>query len=191
MVGRDVMLGGMLGLIGHPLIIWIGRLIALRLGRGLGLATDLPPLTLSGTRHLLANFLLSLPEAVFTGLGCLLMLLLIYVVMRREWLAALASWLLFYVFLLLFFTTSWPQGLLYSIEAAAVVVTVSRFGLLASISYFLFFALCFQYPITLNLSNWYASSSFFALFMLLGLSGYGFYISLGGQKVFAGRLLEE
>ncbi|MBS1790712.1 MAG: serine/threonine protein kinase [Acidobacteria bacterium] len=191
MVGRDVLLGGMFGLIGHPLIIWAGRLIALRLGRGLGLATELNPLTLGGTRHLLAHFLLSLPEAGFTGLGCLLMLLLIYLIVRREWLAALASWLLFYAFLLLFFTTSWPQGLLYSIEAAAVVITVSRFGLLASISYFLFFALCFQYPMTLNLSNWYAGSSLFALFVLLGLSSYGFYTSLGGQKLFAGELLEE
>ncbi len=191
MVGRDVLLGGMLGLIGHPLIIWAGRLIALRLGRGLGLATELNPLTLSGTRHLLAHFLLGLPEAIFNGLICLLMLLLIYLVVRREWLAALASWLLFYAFLLLFFATSWPQGLLYSIEAAAVVITVSRFGLLASISYFLFFALCFQYPMTLNLSNWYAGSSIFALVMMLGLSGYGFYTSLGGQKVFAGKLLEE
>ncbi|HQR31462.1 MAG TPA: protein kinase [Blastocatellia bacterium] len=191
MVGRDVLLGGMLGLIGHPLIIWAGRLIALRLGRGLGLATELNPLTLSGTRHLFAHFLLSLPEAIFNGLGFLLMLLLIYLVVRREWLAAVAGWLLFYAFLLLFFTTSWPQGLLYSIEAAAVIITVSRFGLLATVSYFLFFALCFQYPITLNLSNWYAGSSLFALFVILGLSGYGFYTSLGGQKLFAGKLLEE
>lgn len=191
MVGRDVLLGGMLGLIGHPLIIWAGRLIALRLGRGLGLATELNPLTLSGTRHLFAHFLLSLPEAIFTGLGSLLMLLLIYLVVRREWLATATAWLLFYAFLLLFFTTSWPQGLLYSIEAAAVVITVSRFGLLASVSYFLFFALCFQYPMTLNLSNWYAGSSLFALFVMLGLSGYGFYTSLGGQKLFTGKLLEE
>lgn len=191
MVGRDILLGGMLGLIGHPLIIWSGRLIALRLGRGLGLATELNPLTLSGTRHLFAHFLLSLPEAIFTGLGSLLMLLLIYLVVRREWLATTAAWLLFYAFLLLFFTTSWPQGLLYSIEAAAVVITVSRFGLLASVSYFLFFALCFQYPMTLNLSAWYAGSSLFALFLMLGLSGYGFYTSLGGQTVFAGKLLEE
>ncbi len=190
MVGRDVLLGGMLGLIGHPLIIWTGRLIALRLGRGPGLGTDLNPLTLSRTRHLLAHFLLSLPEAIFTGLGCLLMLLLIYLAVRREWLAAAASWLLFYAFLLLFFTTSWPQGLLYSIEAAAVVITVSRFGLLAGVSYFLFFALCFQYPMTLNLSNWYAGSSLFAISVLLGLSGYGFHTSLGGQKVFAGKLPE-
>lgn len=187
MIGRDVLLGGMLGLIGHPLIIWAGRLIALRFGRGLGLATELSPLTLSGTRHLLAHFLLSLPEAIFFGLGCLLMLLLIYLVVRREWLAMVTAWMLFYAFLLLFFTTSWPQGVLYSIEAAAVVITVSRFGLLASVSYFLFFALCFQYPMTLNLSDWYAGSSLFAVFIMLGLSGYGFYASLGGQKVFAGK----
>ncbi len=191
MIGRDVLLGGMLGLIGHPLIIWSGRLLALRLGHGLGLATELNPLTLSDTRRLFGHFMLSLPEAIFSGLSCLLTLLLIYLVVRREWLAATASWLLFYVFLLLFFTTSWPQGLLYSMEAAAVVITVSRLGLLASISYFLFFALCFQYPITPNLSNWYAGSSLFALFVMVGLSGYGLYTSIGGQKLLAARLLDE
>jgi serine/threonine-protein kinase len=191
MVGRDVLLGGMLGLIGHPLMIWAGRLIAVRFGNGVSLATDLNALTLSGNRHLLAHFMGVLPEAVFTGLGCLLMLLLIYIVVRREWLAAAVGWLIFYTFLLLFFTTSWPQGLLYSIEAAAVIITVSRFGLFATMSYFLFFALCFQYPLTLDFSRFYASNGLFAIAVILALSGYGFYTSLGGQKVFAGKLLEE
>jgi len=80
---------------------------------------------------------------------------------------------------------------MYLIQAAAVVITVSRFGLLATIVYFLFFWLSFGYPVTLDLSNWYAGNSLFAIGVMVALSAYGCYTSLGGQKVFSGKLLKE
>ncbi len=46
-------------------------------------------------------------------------------------------------------------------------------------------------PVTLDYAVWYAGSSLFAMLMMLALGVYGFHTSLGGQKVFAGKLLEE
>jgi hypothetical protein len=55
----------------------------------------------------------------------------------------------------------------------------------------LFFFLSLTYPLTTNLSAWYAQSTLFALAIALGLAIYGFYISLGGQRVFGDKLLRE
>jgi serine/threonine-protein kinase len=191
MIGRDMLLGGLFGLIGHPLVISVGHLIAVRLGLGSAPRHNLGSFTLGGIRHLISHFLLDLWQAIFMGLAALLLLLLIYIVVRREWLAALVTWLIFYTLLLLFFTSSWPFALLYTIQAAAVVITVSRFGLLATIFYWVFVELWFEFPLTLDFSRWYAGNGLFAVGVMLALSGYGFYTSLGGQKLFAEKLLEE
>ena len=191
MIGRDMLLGGLFGLIGHPLVISTGHLLSVRLGLDGAPRNNLGSFTLGGVRHLLSHFLLDLWQAVFMGLAFLLMLLLIYIVVRREWLAAVATWLIFYTLLLLYVASSWPFVLLYTIQAAAVVITVSRFGLLATMFYWVFVLLWFDFPLTLDFSRWYAGNGLFAVGVMVALSVYGFYTSLGGQKVFAGKLLEE
>lgn len=55
---------------------------------------------------------------------------------------------------------------------------------------FVFVLSCF-YPVTTDLSIWYANRSIFALAVLVSLATYGAYVSLGGQRMFHGRLLEE
>jgi serine/threonine-protein kinase len=191
LVGRDLLLGGMFGLIGHPLTIVGARLIARYVGIAESPTGNVSPLTLSGTRHLFAYFLSGVPAGIFSGLVALMLLLLTYIFLRREWLASAALGLVFYAFIFLFFATSWPTRLMFTIQAAAVVITVSRFGLLATIVYFLFFALSFDYPLTLDLANWYAGNSLFAIGLMVAISGYGFYTALGGQKLVAAKLLEE
>jgi len=66
-----------------------------------------------------------------------------------------------------------------------------RFGLLT-------FAICifvnlqlFSISITTDFSAWYAGSSFAGLIAVMSLPGYAFHTSLGGQKLFEGKLLNE
>ena len=75
--------------------------------------------------------------------------------------------------------------------ALTITIVVARFGLLATIAAQVFFFLSMEYPITTDLSAWYVSSTLFAIAIILGLAVYGFYTSLGGQPVFAGRLLSD
>ncbi|HSO75566.1 MAG TPA: hypothetical protein VLU47_12090, partial [Blastocatellia bacterium] len=113
-----------------------------------------------------------------------------YILLRKEWLAAGVLGLLFYTITSLVFSGVWfsPTRV---IMATLIVVTVARFGLLATIASWLFTSLTIAYPLTTDLSIWYAPNGFFALAVLVALSGYGYYTSLGGQKVFAGKLLKE
>jgi hypothetical protein len=63
-----------------------------------------------------------------------------------------------------------------------------RYGLLA----LYVFGLCdLASHLSAHFSAWYAGSTFFFLAALLALALYAFYTSLGGQKVFSGKLLEE
>jgi hypothetical protein len=56
----------------------------------------------------------------------------------------------------------------------------------------LFFShLAIFYPITTELTAWYATDFTIALAIALVLAAYGFYISLGGQKLLSGKLLDE
>jgi hypothetical protein len=66
-----------------------------------------------------------------------------------------------------------------------------RFGLLFGAIYLFASQIIGVNYLTLNVSAWHGGSAIFAYVVLLALGGYGFYTSLGGQKVFAGKLLEE
>ncbi|MEK6286872.1 MAG: serine/threonine-protein kinase [Acidobacteriota bacterium] len=190
MIGRDVLIGGLLGLIGLTGMIYVRRFLSLQHTPNADMPADFDGGTLVSFGHLIAYFLGSVPRSITFGLGFLFLLLLLYILLRKKWLAAGVMGLLFYTIPSLVFTGVWFSPPVM-IMATLIVVTVARFGLLATMAYSLFGSLTIAYPLTTDLSIWYAPNSLFALAVLVALSGYGYYTSLGGQKVFKGKLLEE
>jgi uncharacterized membrane protein len=75
--------------------------------------------------------------------------------------------------------------------ATIIVVCVSRFGLLAMVSFQVFFTLTLHNAISANISSWYFGNTIFAAVVLLGLAIYGFYTSLAGQKIFEAKFLKD
>jgi len=143
---------------------------------------------------MLAVFLSSqLVASVFVGFAFLFLLLLLYILLRKEWLATLALFVIALAVEVLAFAFIGPH--LYWIAsilvALSIAIVVARFGLLATMTAQLFFFLSVTYPLTTDFSAWYSSSTVFALVMALGISVYGFYTSLGGRRLFADRLLGE
>ena len=119
------------------------------------------------------------------------LLLLFVVILRRERFALLALWLLLTLMLSLVSESTWIRVPFSAFLAALVVFTLIRFGLLAVISTLFFSYLAIYYPITTELTAWYATDFTIALAIALVLAAYGFYTSLGGQKLLSGKLLEE
>ena len=77
------------------------------------------------------------------------------------------------------------------ILGSLIVLAFTRFGLLTvAVSVVIWFWLL-PLAFTTNLSAWYASTQFLVMFMVTAFAGYAFYTSLGGQKVFKGKLLED
>ncbi len=191
MVGRDVLIGGMLGLT-HTLGIYLANLLPRWAGKIQPPNSGLDYDTLRGFRVLVMNFLADdLVSSISAGLAYLFLLLLLYILLRKQWLAAAVMWLIGFSINSLFFTHSWLELPGIMLLIASLVFTTARFGLLAAVVWQLFFFLSFTYALTTDFSAWYASNTIFALLLILGLSLYGFYTSLAGQSVFQGKLLED
>jgi serine/threonine-protein kinase len=191
MIGRDLLVGGLLGL-GHTAAIYLGYGLRLRL------TTDQFPLlsintdTLRGYRVMLMDMLSDgLLGSIFAGLAYLFFFLLMYIIVRKPRLAGILMWLTVLTIQVLFFASSWHIVISNLLIATLLTVTVARFGLLAAISWSFFFQLTFSWPMTTNLSQWYSNATLLALATLVGLAVYGFYTSLAGQPIFREGILKE
>ena len=191
LVGREVLIGAFCGI--ATVLIYFLRTVA---RPALG---DLPrqPLTEPGTVLLgLENFVPALTMQVVASLQNALifvfLLLLLAIVLRKNRVAEIAA------FLLAFFTLALLTGagdlfdwVFALIWASLFVGTLFRFGLLAVISSLFFFQSNVFFPVTSNLSAWYATGFVLDLIVMLAIASYAFYISLAGQPLFSGKLLAE
>jgi serine/threonine-protein kinase len=192
LVGRDILVGGMLGL-GHTVIIYSGPLSSQWLGLTTAPNSGLDISYLQSFKHLWANLLMASVGGIFSAFAPLLLLILLVTIFRKQWLATAVLWTLYFLILGLAFASGghWIAWLWTGSIATIIVVCVSRFGLLALISFQFFFTLSFHNAITANFSSWYFGNTIFAAVVILGLAIYGFYTSLAGQPVFSGKLFEE
>jgi Protein kinase domain len=190
LVGRDILIGAAVG-------VWLVGIAVLReltlrwLGWPHDIATIQPASLqgISGIIYLCLGF--QAPSSVFQSLGFTFLLILLTMALRKEWLGTLALWALIAAAFILISNAS-PVGMLFiGCTAALVTLVVQRFGLLAMIvTIFCLFTSEF-YPYTTDFSAWYIGSAVFSLVVCVALALYGFYISLAGQPLFRGRLLEE
>lgn len=192
LVGRDILVGGILGL-AHTSIIYLINIAPTWAG---GIVPPNPSLeinTLRGFRHLLASFIVWSTFELFTSLSGLLLLVLLVTLFRKQWLAIIVFWMLNFSILGLFFAGEGDWASLFgtALIAAITIVCIARFGLLATISFFSFFHLSFHTAISANVSSWYFDNTIFAAIVLLGLATYGFYTSLAGQRIFEAKFLKD
>ena len=119
----------------------------------------------------------------------LLFILLLRIVLRRQWLAVT-------VFVLImssqFVARPVPVWITLPIGLAlfsAISIAAVRYGLVSLMVLFLFSTLDKDFPLTTDLSAWYAGRSVFAIIIFSAIAIYGFYIALAGRPLF-GRLEE-
>ena len=193
LVGRDILVGGLLGL-GHTFAIYSAILSLDWSGFKAAPDFDFFVSTLQSFKHLWANFLTTTASAIFPAFFVLLFLVLLVTIFRKQWLATAVFWTL--MFLILFLAFGGEEGQAYHVFFTAliptlVVVCIARFGLLAMVSFMVFFHLSFHHAITAKFSSWYFGNTIFSAVVLLGLAIYGFHTSLAGQPLFKRGLLEE
>jgi serine/threonine protein kinase len=192
LVGRDILVGGLLGL-GATAATYLGVLLR----QWSGIAT--PPLLgnirtepLSGVGGQAVHFLFIFAEHISFAIAFTFLLLLLLAILRKKWLAIPALGLIFLIPYLEFASgDSWIVFLSPLLIATAMTVATARFGVLALYSYLFFNALSRANPITSDFSSWYAGSTFFVVAVLMGLAIYGFYTSLAGKRLLKGKLLHD
>jgi serine/threonine-protein kinase len=192
LIGRDILIGGMFG-IAHTFINNLRDVIFVTKEMIYLPAPILNTDSLGGARYAAAGIMWELANGMAMSMFILLFLLLLTVVLRREWLASIGFWLLLCVNFMLGFGYDQPWiGKLFVIFIVTIITVVyTRFGFVAAIAYAFFFWLTYRAPITTDFSAWYADSSVIILAIVLALAIYGFYTSLAGQKIFEAKFLKD
>jgi hypothetical protein len=185
MVGRDILIGSLLGF-GHTLSIYLMVLLGDAIGKPSPPINGADPITLLGIRGVVVMMLSwGLPQWIGISLGFMLLILLAYILLRSWRLAALVLWLVFASVEILAFAASGP--LVFAIGPLIIttlgVVAIARFGMLTTIAFQFFFDLSFHFALTPNLSAWYAHTTFIILPIFITIILSSFYTSLAGQPV--------
>jgi serine/threonine-protein kinase len=187
LVGRDVLFGILAGVI-IVLNSAIWQSINSRLGVFSG---DLDTLlrSLSGTRLAVSLFLFFFSAVVIVPLVHLFALFLLRLLTRRDGLAASLFTVIYAIPPLL--TGDWTFALSAAMLWGLTALMLIRYGLMTMGSSLFVGIVLGNFPITLNFSAWYVGTGILPLLFVLALAVLAFYTSLGGQKVFEGKLLEE
>ncbi|HKO43771.1 MAG TPA: serine/threonine-protein kinase [Pyrinomonadaceae bacterium] len=188
LVGRDVLFGAVTGA-AMILIITVSHISPVAFGKP-------PALFLAPGNEMLGNlffirFAGQVSAGLFQAFISVFLLLLFVMILRRERFAVLILWLLITVMLTLVSETTLMTIPFMGLWAFLMVFTLVRFGLLALVSVLFFSHLVVFYPVTTELTAWYAIDFTIALVIAIALAAYGFYVSLGGQKLLPGTLLED
>ncbi len=186
LVGRDLLWGVLLGVI-WAVIVGVGFLFLKREG-----ATPQLPNTelLMGSRQVLGSWIQNIGESILGTLEFFFLIFLLRVVLRNQWLALVCF---IGVFTAINTLRSdhpqivWPVWLLvYTLAAGAV----SRFGLIVLAAAIFTANILLNLPYSLDFSTWYAAHAAAMVAGCLALAAWGFYTSLGGQKVWKDELFE-
>jgi predicted Ser/Thr protein kinase len=187
LVGRDLLLGILLG-VGWLLIVEVAFLVMTRLGA--------PPILgrteyLRGGRYIFGAWMAQVVGSIQGTLIFFFVLFLFRVLLRRAWLATAAF--------IALFATSWvlsnseylavaiPTGIaIFGIAAFAIM----RFGLVALAAGLFTTDLLLAAPLTSSASSWYTPATAFVFLSVLALAAWGFYTSLGGQRLWSDKLFD-
>ncbi|HVG31230.1 MAG TPA: serine/threonine-protein kinase [Pyrinomonadaceae bacterium] len=191
LVGRDVLIGAVSG-VAFILYRYFAYLLPKWQGRAPGapLTPDNP--VVLGLRSFAGGFSNQLMASIFNSFILLLLLLLLFVVTRRTWLAGALTYLVVFGMALLAFDVDSPLGALVVVGIPLTMVGVLyRYGLLALVSMMFLTHVMIFFPITAEISAWYASGFVISTLVCLALVAYAFHTSLAGQPLFKRGLLEE
>ncbi len=178
LVGRDVLFGVILGVV-WILVIQIRYIPMIRMGASPGLYTTE---YLIGGRQALGAWLYQVPSAIVGALEFFFLLLGLKVLLRKDWIAAVAF--------VAIFTGLSSSGSYLAVQIptriliyAIAVLIVYRFGLVPLAVAIFTVDMLVSVPFSADFSTWYMSTSLFALLSVVALAGWGFYYSLGGQPL--------
>lgn len=191
LVGRDILIGAIFGFGVIICNFYLANLVPQWLGYPPAIPWfDFPATRLLGIRSFVFGFTQQIYGALLQSFILLFVLLLLFMVVRRERLAALLLTLIGAVLLSL--THDTVVGIPFAcISVLLLVWALYRYGLLAAISTIFFLHLTIFFPITPDLSAWYATDFVLALFICLALVGFGFYTSLAGQPLFRSSIFSD
>ena len=188
MIGRDLLIGLMFGLVHIVIAAWTEKLEEA--------ATGFPAQPHTGHLWLLgspvagpAQFANAIVTGVTWGLAMMTILMVLTIVLRRRALAIGAMFALLFGGYLLASTAPWAM-LSFALIAATFTYVMARWGLLATMATQFVFLALFLYPLP-DAFAWYTARASMTLVLVVVLVIAAFITSLGGQRAFAANVLDD
>ncbi len=190
MVGRDVLVGGLMGL-GHLAGIQIGLFVFQTYARQFDLVMGFyrtPPL--NSITRLISIVLDNIVTNTAFGLVVVFIAFFFFAVTGKKYLGVVAIGLLFFVLQLLIIisTIHWMMLVGSVINSVCLMVALGRHGLLGVISFWVFFEAVYLYPVTFDTSSFFFPQSVITISLVIGVAVYAAYISIAGRPVFGKSL---
>jgi serine/threonine-protein kinase len=194
LVGREILIGFVFGA-----CLILTQMLTFLTPKWLGSVPGMPlpetgPNRLQGLRYVVTGLGTQIFAAAMMSFIFLFVLLLLTIVLRRQWLAALIFSLIGASALglgALLGGTPWTGLIWVGVYPLLLVWVLFRYGLLPLLAANFFFHLSIFFPMTSNFSAWYAGDFVVALVLSLALASFAFYISLGGQRLFRTGLFND
>ena len=190
LVGRDVLVGCVLGVVGvllsyavYPVAAWMGVPQEQPITG--------PPGLFVGGRAVAAYAAMAIVQPLFFALGDLFIFFLLRTLLRNEAAAVVLLVVILAAGDALPSDSPLLTGTASALFYAAILFVLTRFGFLSVVASFAFVAIVLWFPITTHLAAWYSGIGMVGVLLLLGLTAYGFYTSLGGQPLFGRLSLED
>jgi serine/threonine-protein kinase len=197
LVGRDLLIGFAAG-IGLLAVTTLAHLAPGWLGAGSPNPLMWAITSLEGGRRALGSLFLFQLESLPAPLAFMALFLLLRILLRRQWAAAIAFTGLFAVLTVLEFVSSPEQqsggvivvGLLLGIlQAVLLLVVVLRFGVLAAVGTFMMSNLLAAFPIAADPAAPFFATGIGGLVFAAALAVWAFYVSLAGRPLFHDAIL--
>jgi serine/threonine-protein kinase len=191
LVGSNVLMGVALGVAGACLLDtlqhfaegWFGRLPPRPI------MTSLDPLL--GARGMIAQLLETFPIELGAALALFFLFVLLRLLLRKDWAAAAALVLIFTASHALFGQYLLVDAVVNAVFWGITIFILMRFGLFCLMVLFTTDAVLLYFVNSIQLSHWYAASTFLGVLFVLALAVYGFRVSLAGRPIFSGAALDE
>jgi len=191
LVGRDVLIGALVGVVAER-CFQVGTLVQmLRASPSGGFPLSPFGSPFFGLRFFVYKFVNYFSSSLYTSLFLLFLMLVFFIALRRERLAAGAVVVIVTGLLFLIFGGQF-SALPFALAIGLLMVGVLyRYGLLALVSAVFFYFFHVFFPLTTELTAWYATDFTLTLVILVAVVSACTYTSLAGQSVFKGGLLRE
>jgi predicted Ser/Thr protein kinase len=184
LVGRDILIGLLVG-VGYDLVIATALAVEMRRGDTPNTSTSLSALVTFP--RFASGYVNHLLQALVGGLLLFLIFFLLRVILRREWLAAIAFVAIFSARGL---ASDYPavETCMYVAIYAILVALLLRYGFLAVLVCIFVTDLLIALVFTTDFAAWYGSASLLTLLSIIALAVYAFRTSTAGKPLFAGLL---
>jgi len=181
LVGRDILVGTAVGIV--LALIQAGGGLVYRLTIGPVVRIGIHQVVLSGVGNMVSEALFLINDSLFKGLGILFLIFLARAALRKQWLAAGAVTLALAGIIALNEPRpliGWPVNILFF---GLMVGTLMRCGLLAMVLALFITTFSGFFPLSTDLSVWYAGEIVFTAVVVLAIALFGLRTALAGQPL--------